>query len=215
MIYLFSGDDLNKRNLSLGQFLESLANDVTILQMGKSDFNRAQVEGFTSGQSLFFGKSAIVLGGVMENEESGEFILKKLPLMEKSENLFIFKEGVLKKPILDKFKKARAEMNIFEKGKEKIEKFNNFLLANALGQRDKLNLWASFREAMELGVGLEELVGVLFWKAKDMLLKRNLGKFKEEELKNFSSKIAYLLPEARREGRDAEAALEEFLLEVV
>jgi hypothetical protein len=215
MIYIFFGDDLNKRNLAIGKFLATLPEKVTVLHMGKSDFSRAQVEGFISGQSLFFGKSAIILNGIMESDEAKEFIIEKLPELAKSDNLFIFKEGALKKPISDQFKKARAEMNVFEKGKEKVEKFNNFILANALGQRDKLNLWASFREAMELGVGLEELVGVLFWKAKDMLLKRNLGKFKEEELKNFSSKIAYLLPEARREGRDAEAALEEFLLEVV
>ena len=48
-----------------------------------------------------------------------------------------------------------------------------------------------------------------------MILKKNLGKFKEPELKNFASKLSYLLPEARKRGRDAEAAFEEFLLEAV
>jgi hypothetical protein len=86
-------------------------------------------------------------------------------------------------------------------------------MANALGDRDKRNLWIYFRQAMDKGVGMEELIGVLFWKAKDMILKKKFGKFKESELKNFASKISYLLPEARKEGRDDETAFEQFLLE--
>ena len=72
----------------------------------------------------------------------------------------------------------------------------------------------SFRQAVDLGVGLEELTGVLFWKAKDMLLKNNFRKLSEKELKNLTSKISYLLPEARQKGIDAEIAFEQFLLEV-
>ncbi len=97
--------------------------------------------------------------------------------------------------------------------KEKKERFNSFLLANALGQKDKLNLWIYFRQAMDKDVALEELAGVLFWKAKDMLLKKNHGKFKEGELKTFAAKISFLLPEARRNGKDDESAFEQFLLE--
>ena len=97
--------------------------------------------------------------------------------------------------------------------KEKKEKFNNFLLANAFGARDKKGLWIYFRQAMDVGVGMEELIGVLFWKVKDMLIKKNFGKFKEPELKNFAAKISYVLPEARKNGLDAEAAFEQFLLE--
>ena len=47
-----------------------------------------------------------------------------------------------------------------------------------------------------------------------MLVKKNLGKFSEAELKNFVSKISYLLPKARGEGIDDEIAFEQFLLEV-
>ena len=86
-------------------------------------------------------------------------------------------------------------------------------MANALGNKDKLNLWIYFRQAIDRGVGMEELIGVLFWKAKDMILKRNFSKFSLPELQNFTSKISYLLPEARKEGLDAESVFEQFLLE--
>ena len=95
----------------------------------------------------------------------------------------------------------------------KKELFDNFLLANAFGQKDKLNLWVYFRMAVDRGVVMEELVGVLFWKAKDMILKKNFGKFSEPELKNFVAKLSYLLPEARKRGLDDEAVFEKFILE--
>jgi hypothetical protein len=66
---------------------------------------------------------------------------------------------------------------------------------------------------VDTDVSLEEITGVLFWKIKDMILKKNFGKFKEEQLKTLVSKLSYLLPEARKNGRDAESALEQFLLE--
>jgi hypothetical protein len=44
-------------------------------------------------------------------------------------------------------------------------------------------------------------------------LKNNFGKFSPEQLKTFTSRLAYLLPEARKKGRDAESVFEQFLLE--
>jgi hypothetical protein len=115
---------------------------------------------------------------------------------------------------MDALKKVGAEIKSFELPKEKKEKFNNFLLANAFGNKDKLNLWIYFRQAVDKGVGLEELVGVLFWKIKDMILKKNFSKISENRLKDLGAEISYILPKSRKEGRDAELELEKFLLEV-
>ena len=46
-----------------------------------------------------------------------------------------------------------------------------------------------------------------------MLLRKNFSKFTEEQLKGFITKLSYLLPEARKNGLDAESAFETFLLE--
>ncbi|MBI3305512.1 hypothetical protein HYZ82_00025 [Candidatus Nomurabacteria bacterium] len=114
----------------------------------------------------------------------------------------------------EKYQIPEEELEIFEPLKEPKSKFNSFLLANAFGVRNKFNLWLYFREAMEKEVAMEELIGILFWKIKDMILKRDFCKFSETELKNFSSRLSYLLPQARKEGKDAESAFERFLLEI-
>ncbi|MES2416376.1 MAG: hypothetical protein V4504_01615 [Patescibacteria group bacterium] len=214
MIYLFSGDDTKKKRIAYEKFAASFPKDVEKFFIIKNDFDMLQLETFYSSQGLFFTKCVVFLENTFEREEIQDFILDKLPIIAESSNDFVFLEGKLNKPILDAFKKARAEINVYELPKEAKEKYNNFILANDFGAKDKLGLWLHYRQAVDLGVGLEELVGVLFWKAKDMLVKKNFGKFSEAELKNFTSKISYLLPKARGEGLDDEIAFEQFLLEV-
>lgn len=214
MIYLFSGDDTKNKISSYEKFIKSIPKNQEIFFINRNDFNPTQIESFYSGASLFSALSGVIFQNIFEHEETRDFILAKLKLMGESANSFIFLEGRLNKSILDTFKKSQAEINIFELPKEKKEKFDNFLVANAFGKKDKLNTWIYFNQAMEKGVGMEELVGVLFWKIKDLIIKKDFQKFSEEQLKTFASKISYLLPQARKEGRDAQSAFEQFLLEV-
>jgi len=220
MIYLFCGDDVKNKHASYKKFIKSISTDTEIFYIGKNDFNEMEVESFYSGSGLFFKKCIVVFTNIFEKEENLDFILEKLHFLNESENIFVFLEGKLKKTVLDAFRKTLSNskqtepaINIFDLLKEKKELYDNFLLANAFGNRDKLNLWIHFRRAMDLGVGMEELIGVLFWKAKDLMLKKDFRKFKEEELKNFAGRLSYLLPEARKEGKDAESVFEQFLLE--
>ncbi len=220
MIYLFGGDDAKSKVTGYEKFMKSLPKGQEIVVVSRNQFNRVEVESFYSGSSLFSPVSTIVFQSILEHEETRDFILEKLELLAESANSFVFLEGKLNKPILEGFKKAQsakqtlAALNIFELPKEKKEKFDNFLVANAFEKKDKLNTWIYFREAMDRGVGMEELIGVLFWKIKDMIMKRNFGKFSESELKDSASRLSYLLPKARKDGRDAESAFEQFLLEV-
>lgn len=215
MIYLFCGDDTKRKHENYEKFILSIPAGAETFFIGKNDFNPMEIESFYSGAGLFFTKCVVVFTNIFEKEETLNFILSKLSLLSESENTFVFLEGKLNKPVLDAFKKAepkKNQINFFELPKEKKEKFNNFLLANALGEKNKLDLWIYFRQAIDKGVALEELTGVLFWKVKDMLMKKNLGKFSEMELKNFAGELSYLLPEARKSGLDAETVFERFLL---
>ncbi len=213
MIYLFLGDDTKNKLFNYEKFIKSFPAKVESFFISRNNFDVTQIENLYSGSSLFAALSTTIFQNIFEQEEARDFVLDKLPLMAESSNSFIFLEGKLNKPILDAFKKSGSQINIFELPKEKKEKFDNFLVANAFGQKDKLNLWIYFREALDKGVMMEELIGVLFWKIKDMILKKDFRKFSLTELQNSISRLSYLLPEARKEGRDAESAFEQFLLE--
>ncbi|MFA6300904.1 MAG: hypothetical protein WC609_00975 [Candidatus Paceibacterota bacterium] len=218
MIYLFSGDDAKNKIINYEKFIKSLPvqagiSPEEVFFVNRNNFDPIQIESLYSGASLFSALCAVVFQGIFEHEETRDFVLEKMEQMGASINTFVFLEGKLNKPTLDAFKKARAELNIFELPKEKKEKYDNFLVANAFANKDKLNTWIYFRQAVDVGVSLEEITGVLFWKIKDLLLKKNFNKHKEKDLKNYATRISYLLPEARKNGQDAESALEQFLLE--
>ncbi|MBP6060729.1 MAG: hypothetical protein KA515_01845, partial [Candidatus Pacebacteria bacterium] len=125
MIYLFAGDDTKKKRLTYEKFLKTI-DGVETLFINKNNFNKTQIESLYSGAGLFSPKFVVVFEGILEYEDHRDFILDKLPLLASSQNDYIFLEGKLLKPILDDFRKARAELNIFELPKEKKEKFDNF-----------------------------------------------------------------------------------------
>mgnify|MGYP001560263422 CR=1 FL=1 len=215
MIYIFSGDDTKKKLQNYEKFIKTLPVTTEKFLISKKEFNPDQIESFYSGSSLFYKTTAIIFSEILEKEDTRDFILSKISLLASSENKFVFLERKLSKPTLDAFKKIKGgeiEINIFELPKEKKEKFNNFLLANDLERKDKLNLWIHYRQAVDKGVGLEELTGVLFWKAKDMILKNNFRSLSKVQLESFISNISFILPQARKEGKDAELVFESFLL---
>lgn len=213
MIYLFAGDDSKTKLFSYEKFIKSIPSDTEVLSISRNGFDKTQIESLYSGSSLFSKKSFVIFSNILEHEDTRDFILDKLALMGESVNSFLFLETKLAKPVFDTFQGAGAKINIFELPKAKKEKFDNFLVANAFEKKDKLNMWIYFRQAMDRGVGMEEIIGVLFWKIKDMILKRNFSKFSESELKNSAARLSYLLPKSRKLGLDAEASFEQFLLE--
>ena len=213
MLYLFAGDDTKNKHSSYEKFIKSIPKNTEIFFINRNDFDQTQLESLYSGSSLFSALCAVVFENIFEREETRDFILEKLELMDKSANSFIFLERKLNKPMMDTFKKTQAELNIFELLKEKKEKYDNFLVAKAFANKDKFHTWLYFRQMMDMGVGMEEIIGILFWKIKEMILKKNFDKFSQVELKGFTAKLSYLLPEARQQGLDAEFALEQFLLE--
>src|SRR3989338_2557445 len=113
MLYLFAGDDTKSKIISSEKFIKSMSENMDKLFVSRNNFDPMQIESLYSGASLFSPLSAVIFQDIFEYEETRDFVLEKLELMGESANSFIFLEGKLNKPILDAFKKARGEMNIF------------------------------------------------------------------------------------------------------
>ncbi|HWA32157.1 MAG TPA: hypothetical protein VG694_01770 [Candidatus Paceibacterota bacterium] len=213
MIHFLYGEDRGARNSALEKILDSLPEGTEIFRLDKETFDPDSFENFFSSSGLFFKKCTVVLSEVLASERNESFVSGKLDLIKDSANVFVFLEDAPAKATLAAFEESGAKIAEFAKVKEKKERFNSFVLANALGSRDRLGLWLGFRQAMMHGAALDELAGVLFWKAKDMILRGNFRLFSKDELVNISGRMASLLPEARRRGEDDEASFERFILE--
>ena len=134
MIYLFSGPG-EKRQPAYLKLLGNLPKGTEIFRVEKSNWNPLEMERFYTSSGLFFDKIAVILSEVLENPEAKNFIIEKLSEIGESKNSFIFLESKLPKAIIDAFKSARAQIEVFER-EEPEEKYDNFLLAGALGKKD-------------------------------------------------------------------------------
>ncbi len=100
------------------------------------------------------------------------------------------------------------------KVEKKATSFNIFSAANALKARNKQELWTVLVNARLSGIEGEGITGMLFWAVKDMLVKRQFYKWREDELKDVAVVIAALPHKARRGGISVANALERFALSI-
>ena len=236
MIYFFYGTDFEKARVKANETVEILRNkkpDASFLKITEENWNASQLPELIGGQGLFENKNIIFLDRLFVNKEAEEIIVKNLKEIGESQNIFIFLEKKVNKPIIEKVKKNGGKIQEFEGASpEHVEVFNNFSLTDAFGRRDKKQLWVLFNQAISSGSVPEEIHGILFWQLKCLILARDsktpeeaglkpypyqkakgfLKNFKEGELEKISSELVRIYHDSRTEGRSLETELEKFIL---
>lgn len=206
MIYIFFGNDIEKKNL----YLKKLFKNSQPILVPNRDVSREMLLSQIGSVSLF-GEQSIF---VFENFIGDKIIDLKdeeISLLKESLNIFIFKEDKLLAPDLKKFKKhAQIEEVSFIALKQK-PKINIFNIADAFAKKDKIQTWTLYIEAISVGIVPEEISGILFWKIKTMIL-NGTKVFKEDELKLRSSELVSLYHMAHRGEVDFTIGLEQFIL---
>lgn len=235
MIYCFHGNDRENVRARVGKFVAGLKAkkpEANVISVDSENVDENRLTDLSHGQGLFE-KSYIVVCQDLFGGESGEVSLGELSDMAESPNLFVLREGVLNKKIITALEKAGAkieECKTFESFKK--PPFNIFSLADALGKRDKKNLWILYRKAIQAGFLPEEISGTLFWQIKSLLLsvssssaleaglkpfvwsraKSFAKNYSELELKNLSWRIVEVYHSARRGIFEFETGLEKLIL---
>jgi DNA polymerase III delta subunit len=244
MIYLLHGADTDKSRAKMHELSDSLKKkkpDAAYFKMDAEHWNQAELQEYCGGQGLFENKFIIVLDHLLDNEEIASVLLDQIEVIAASPNIFIVLEGKLDKDSLKKFEKYSEKVQEFEEtaaqkattAKSK-ERFNVFSLAEALGKRDRKNLWVLYRRAIIENISPEEIHGTLFWQAKSIALARvaksakeagmkdfpfsrakaYANNFKEEESSELLNKLIHISHDSRRGLSDISLSLEELTLTV-
>ncbi len=122
------------------------------------------------GNSLFGDKFAYIIDGLLDQYEDD--VLKVLPKLGASSNLFIFCEDTALKNVTDAFKDAGGKV-IALKAEEK-ERENPFAITDALLAKDKKKTWQLYRHEIDKGESAEAVLGRLVWAIKTLtLIQRN------------------------------------------
>ena len=247
MIYFYYGTDTESSRKKAKITIDSLLlkkPDATLIKIGDEDLSLGKISELAGGQGLFSSKYIVFLYKTFDNKENKELILKSLKEIASSGNIFIFSEGKTDKASLTKIEKNAEKVQEFTKLEKALtkkealaqrgEKIDFFEFSNALGKRDKRELWVLYQDALSEQVPAEEVHGIFFWEVKSMLLAKkcktaeeaNMKPFpfqkarecsrnyKDGELENLSSKLVSMYHEAHRGNIDFFVALEKFILEL-
>ncbi len=221
MIYFFYGTDREKIQHKARATFEALQKkkpDASYVEFDAESLKIADLEMIAGTQGLFEKKLVVKLGGVLENEELEEKILKSLPALKASENIIVWSEGKVGKAELEKIKKNSEKVEAFDKKENKKEKPNIFALSDALAYRDRKKLWQLLLAELDSGTAPEAIHGTLFWKIKTLLLAEKggfgRGKFSKAELQKMISDFVDMYHKAHRGEVDFEIAMEKFALSI-
>ncbi len=213
MLYVFTGTDREKARTAMDAAVEKHAGKGAETIRVNDAGTRADLEAALQGAGMFGGARAVVLDGIMANEEMRLLFVRDIERIgESSEQYFLLEE----KPdaVLRKLLEKHAE-NVEKFEAVKSEKEDAFFpFVNAFRAGKKKDLWVLLQREYAAGKAPEALHGSLFWAAKQMILRPRV-QADIAKGQRFVAALTALPHESRRRGEELEYALERFVLEVL
>ena len=239
MIYLFYGNDTNKARASVHDTIDVLFlkhPDANFVRTEAEDWHKEKVVEYAQTKSLFGNISIIFIDNVSEDKEKEEEMYMLADEMGDSENIFVILDADLSAKNIKTLSKIAktAEKFITEKQRTQKDNFNMFSLTDALGERNRKKLWLLFQKGILLGIPAEEMLGLVFWQAKNLQIvkkSKSAGEanmkpfvfqksrgysnnYSEEETRNLLFKIVDIYHRARRGQYNLEESVEKLTLSI-
>lgn len=238
MLYFLYGNDIDKaraKALELVLIMQTKKPDAELFRLDKDNWSQTRLDELAGAQGLFERKFIVLSTRLLESKDIRGDITEKFDSLKSSDNIFIFLEESLDKATLALVEKFAEKIQTFEKTvTKKPELFNLFSLADALGERNKKQLWVLYERAIRHDSSPEELSGILFWQLKSLIVasktasaaeaglspfvfskaKRYAKNFSDEDLEKLSLDLLKIYHRAHRGEVDFETSLERFILAV-
>lgn len=184
MLYVYFGNDTPRVRQKAFDFSRTLSEgDAQVTALTAEQYEEGMITDVAEGVSLFGGGQIIIVDTLSEDQTAFASLLNLLPVMETSPHHFVMIEGVLN--AAEKKKIAKHATSLEEITADKKERFNAFLLTEALLRKDKKSLWLLLTEAWREGLSNEEIIGILFWQVKILRLAQKTKSAEEAGQKPF------------------------------
>lgn len=236
MLHIIYGTDREKARARF----RMLRNELAI----KNGSERTVMEGEVSGSFLdeaassrgLFGETTLfIFDSVFDKKAEQEILATHAEELVSSPNNFLILEIAFDKGTTGALKETGATLD--EHAGKKADTrpdFNIFSLGDALGKRNKKELWVLYQGALGAGLEPEEICGTLFWAVKNLALMKNAEpgddcgvspfvasktrgyakNYTQDEVTNISHALIAAYHEAHRGGEPMNIALERFILEL-
>lgn len=177
MIILVVADDKNTRTRHIDEVITG-AHGAEVLIHDDTSGTLSDLEHYLY-PSLFSIVPPIVQIKFMVATNTDEMNTSFLKKLSESPTVFIFEEWALPTPIVTAFKKAGAVIHTAEKKISKAKAPDLFAIVSAIiTAADKKSRWMTYRRALE-GNAIEAIIGIMYWKVRDMAAKGNKEKYME------------------------------------
>src|SRR3989344_9667911 len=175
MLYVIYGKDREKGRARFRALREELGKkcgeERSILE---GELSNELLHSFAASQGLFGNTSLFVFDCLFDKKAEQEVLSAHANELRLSPNSFLVFEPELDKKIGDEIKATKAEVEEFALNKANTRpEFNIFSLGDALGKRNKKELWVLYQEALTSGLSGEEICNTLFWTVKNIALMKN------------------------------------------
>ena len=212
MLYFYTGTDVKKIREEMNREVALVSKGARVVRINDTN-STDDLYAALQGGGLFGEKHVFIIDSISENEEMLAVLLQMLEGMKESEESFFLFEASPDAATRRTIEKYSEMPKRFDAPKKKKDD-SVFALANAMRRADKKALWTGYQRELIKGNAPETIHGVLFWGAKDMLLKSREGTPESRRAKKLVAELAELPHEARRNNFPLEYALERFVLSV-
>jgi hypothetical protein len=173
MIYLVVGNNQTERHAQISSIVQG---DSELFVLDETQGTLLDLEQYLY-PSLFMSVAPVVHLKYML--DSGALVAQFLQKLLASPTVFVFEEIEIPSALITTFKKAGATVYVQEKIKSTKREADIFAVTNALTAVDKKKRWMAYRDALALHP-VEAIMGILYWKVRDMAIK--MPKEKEKHL---------------------------------
>lgn len=226
MIYLFYGSDSAKVRTKAFAWVAAARTkepNLAYIRLTREELSEGVLEDIALSGGLFVKRLLVLIDDpfpsarVTEDEEeagANSILEDHIEALAASDNAIVILAPKLtalkaKKLIL----KAKVEYKFDTSVTQEEKRGFNGNLVNALASRSREKLWIEIQRALLLGDAPEMLLGLLHWKARD-LMEKGSRVWKPEESRNLSLSLIEILQDSRRGGLDLSLALERFALSI-
>ncbi len=234
MLYIIYGTDREKGHARFRVLRDKLsAGGVSVVTVEEGGVSGESLEEMASARGLFGETILFIINSIFEKKEEQEIVVSSAQILASSINIFLIFEPTFTKEFATEILPHSTET--FEYVLAKVDTrpaFNIFSLGDALGNRNKKDLWVLYQRACGAGLSSEEICGTLLWSVKNMALMKSAkpgddaglnpfvakksrgfsGKYTVEEIVGLSRSLVRVYHEAHRGGEPMEIGLERFVL---
>ncbi len=234
MLYFIYGNDRAKGLKHFQKLRDKLsAGGRNVVIVDEGGVSNEALEEMSSVRGLFGETTLFIINSIIEKKEEQEIVVLSVKTLASSPNHFLIFEPTFAKAITAEILAHATETFEYALVKNDTRPaFNIFSLGDALGDRNKKDLWVLYQRAVFSGLSSEEICGTLLWSVKNMALmksaksgddaglnpfvaKKSRGfaeKYTAEEIARLSRGLVRVYHEAHRGGEPMEIGLERFIL---